>query len=70
MALSPLAQHIQNIHESTDFWTLHNIQRVHIDDLERLKAEEEPNNELIASVMRVINAYGEVLDERDGTTRA
>lgn len=65
--MTPLAVQYAASYAGLSFWELHRVQLVHIADYQRFKAEGDTSR--ADSALRAVNAIGEVLDERDGTSR-
>lgn len=65
MALSNSARRFKDTYANLDFWELHAVQQVIIEDYE--KARDKGHMHAAGHILEDVNAIGEVLDERDGT---
>lgn len=65
MTLSAKAERIKETYKELAFWELHRVQQVHISDYQRYKLDG--CDDAAEKTLEVIGAFGEVLDERDGT---
>lgn len=65
--LSPRAQRLVTAYADSDLQTLLSVQRVHVTDYYRYRAEGL--SEAAGAALEAVNALGEVIDQREGTQR-
>lgn len=65
--LTERQQRLASTYEALSFWELHAVQKVHINDYLRYKAEGLAD--AAERALRTVNDLGAILDLRDGTTR-